>query len=137
LNIKINKSYWLTNGLILIHAGAVLLLWILPWPVTAIAAGMALVVAHGAWTVWRFLGAPQRLVLRDDGTIALETRYGRSDARVTAARHLPGAIQLIFKPANGRTQTLWLMQDAIAANDFHELCARIRQQRLPVREPVS
>lgn len=94
-------------------------------------------MAHGFWTAWRFRCAPSRLILRDDGTVVVETRNGRSEARVIVARHLPGAIQLIFKPANGRSQALWLMQDAIAASDFHELCARIRQQRLPVREPVS
>ncbi len=67
----------------------------------------------------------------------MATAKERTQARVVAARRLPGAVQLVLKPARGRTRALLLMQDALSAADFHELCARIRQQRLPVRESAT
>jgi hypothetical protein len=120
-----------------VHFGALLLLipLSLSLPVSGIA--VVLILAHGLWTVKWMTALPRKLTLRSDGTAVVETARHRTQLRVVAARRLPGAVQLVLKPAHGRSRALLLMQDALSAADFHELCARIRQQRLPVRESIT
>lgn len=137
MNIEIRKSFRFIALLALIHLGALILLLTLPWPQMVLAAGMALILLHGLWTAWLLHGWPYQLTLRDDGTALVKTRQGHSEARIAAARRLPGTVQLLLKPAQGRSRALLLMQDAISAGDFHEISARIRQQRLPVRALVT
>jgi len=114
-----------------------MLLALLPWPISIRISAIALVAGHAAWLTWRFRNGPNRLALHDDGYAILETTDKKRSMQVIAARHLPGAVQLILKPTHGRSCALLLIQDAISPEDFHELCARIHQHRLPVRESAA
>lgn len=129
LNIKINKSYRLIGLLSLLHFGSLAVLLVLPWSLSAKIALALAVFAHAVW-VWRVLRAwPMQLNLRDNGSVVI----GSKKYHVQTARLLSGAVRLGLQPARGRIWTVWLMQDALDAQDFHVLCARIRQGKLPVR----
>lgn len=116
-----------------LHLGATVLLLTLSWPFVVQALCFVIVAVHGVW-VWRALqGQPRRLILHADGDATVEGPRWRGRFRVEQARAYPGAIQLTFTRQRGGPRVLLLIRDSLTPGDYHALCARIRQQTLPVR----
>ena len=54
--------------------------------------------------------------------------------RVMQAHRCPGCVRLLLEDANRRRRVLLIARDAVEPEVFRELCARIVQHRLPVRD---
>ncbi len=62
---------------------------------------------------------------------------GATASRILRADVFAGFIRLHLAVVAGRPRTLLLVQDALPPEAYHELCARIRQGRLPVSDQAA
>lgn len=101
-----------------------------------------LVIASLVWQ-WRrsFWWRGGDLKISDEGLCTIQGGEPLT-AKIVRADVFAGFIRLRIALVSGRSRTLLLMQDALAPESYRELCARIRQGRLPVsvqaamREPL-
>lgn len=133
MNIIVKKSITLSALVLGAHLGAVLFALLLPLPAALRLGLAALIVLHG-WSLRRHpgLAPPAALQLDDQGEcrLALAPDPEPQRYRVTAASCVPGGVRLVLARP-GRRAMLLVLRDALEADDYRALRARIRQQRLP------
>ena len=76
------------------------------------------------------------LNISEDGFCSL-TGVDAPPARILCADMYAGFVRLRLAAVSGHRHTLLLMQDALLSEAYHELCARIRQGRLPVPDQAA
>lgn len=96
-----------------------------------------LIIANLVWhwrrSFWRKGGD---LKISDEGLCTIQGGEPLS-AKIVRADVFAGFIRLRVALDSGRSRTLILMQDALTPDSYRELCARIRQGRLPVPDQAA
>ncbi|MDH4134062.1 MAG: hypothetical protein OEV31_04685 [Gammaproteobacteria bacterium] len=97
----------------------------------------ALILSSLAWQ-WRhsFWWKSADLRISDDGQCAIQGDEPMT-ARIASADVFAGFIRLRVVLATGRLRTLILARDALTLESYRELCARIRQGRLPAPDQAA
>ena len=110
----------------------------LPWHLST---GIALLIGASLFWQWRhgaFMAAGE-WHLADDGT-CYNTETASGDVsrryRVIRAHRDPGSVRLLLEDPEKRRRRLLIARDAVDPETYRELCARIVQRRLPVRDPA-
>jgi hypothetical protein len=136
MNLNIKKSYFTILLVFGAHLGGMLIVLSLPLMVVPQVVLLTMTIASLAWQVRRgdgFRSMHWRLV--DDGSGARlaggenELRY-----RVTRAVCDAASVRLWLRLENAQTRLLVIARDALDADCYRELRARIVQHRLPPRE---
>ena len=131
LNIK--KSFTLTTIVLSAHAGALLLVVVLP---IALAPKIGLSVVIGASYWWQVLygaGASGcEIRLEEDGSCIHTANGEQRRYRIARAIAHAGFVRLTLLRAGERTRTQLVPRDAVEPEVYRALCARIVQRRLPV-----
>jgi hypothetical protein len=135
LNIIINKSLLLIVLVSTAHLGGVVILMILPmawwYQISTIALVSAslfrcfqlgVLSAQGQWTI------------REDGSCLGPAMTAHSESvswQIVEAIRYPGWVSLQLHTRGRRARMLLVLRDAVEAQAYRELCARIEQHRLP------
>jgi hypothetical protein len=131
LNIK--KSFILTAVVLSAHAGALLLIVVLP---IALAPKIGLSVVIGASYWWQVLygTGPSgcEIRLEDDGSCIRTANGEQRRYRIARATAHAGFMRLMLLRAGERTRTQLVPRDAVEPEVYRALRARIVQRRLPV-----
>jgi len=133
LIINIKNSPTLTAIVFSAHAGAALLIFILP-----MAAGLkiglaALIGASYWWQVWYGAGTSGREIrLVEDGSCIRTANDEQRRYRIARATAHAGFVCFTLTRAGERTRTQLVPRDAVEPEVYRDLRARILQRRLPV-----
>jgi hypothetical protein len=133
LIINIKKSFLLTAIILCAHLGALLLTLVLPVAL-GLQIGLTTLIVASLWWQWRYgAGATVgELRLVDDGSCTQSVNGEQRRYRLTRATTHAGFVRLTLQHAGERTRTQLVPRDAVEAEVYRELCARIVQRRLPV-----
>jgi len=133
--LNINKPFILTLIVLSTHAGALLLLVILPIAF-GLKTGLAALIGVSFWWQNRY-GIPAsvcELKLEDDGSCSRTADGEQRRYRITRAVAHAGFVRLMLVDAGERTRLQLVCQDAVEPDMYRALRARIEQRRLPVHE---
>lgn len=135
--IKVKKSYWMAAAVLVAHFGAVVCVGMVEMARWMHLALDAAIIASLMWQ-WRnaFWWKGGELRITEEGLCSTGGNDG-PPARIHRADAFAGFIRLRLARSSGRPRTLLLMQDAVPSEVYHELCARIRQGRLPVPDQAA
>jgi hypothetical protein len=133
LIINIKKSFILTAIVLSAHAGALLLIFILPIALSLKIGLAALICAslwwqgrHGVWA------SVCEIRLEEDGS-CIRTAYGEQRRyRIARATAHAGFVRLTLQHAGERTRIQLVPRDTVEPEVYRDLRARIVQRRLPV-----
>jgi len=131
LNIK--KSYILTAIVLSTHAGALLLLVVLPIAL-ALKIGLAALVGASFWWQVRY-GVPAsvcEIKLEEDGSCIRIANGEQRRYRIARATVHAGFVRLRLLRTGGFMHTQLVPRDAVEPEVYRVLRARIVQRRLPV-----
>jgi hypothetical protein len=131
--INIKKSFILTTIVFSAHLGALVLTLIVPI-VFGLQIGLAALIAVSLWWQWRQNAGVVvgELRLGDDGTCLQSINGEQHRYHLMRATIHAGFVRLTLQRAGGRTHTQLVPRDAVEADVYRELRARIVQRRLPV-----
>lgn len=133
--INIKKSFILTAIVLNAHAGALLLLVVLPIALALKIGLAALIGASYWWQVWYGAGASRcEIRLEEDGSCLRTANGEQRRYRIARATTHAGFVRLTLQHAGERTRTQLVPRDAVEPEVYRDLCARIVQRRLPVPE---
>ena len=133
IRIEPTPSRVIAQLLFLVHAAAIAVVWLMPWPWGAGLALSGLVL--GAWLralllhVWRLAGsAVVRVVVRADGSWELGLRDGRAEsARLLDSSFVhPWLVVLNFAVGRWRRRHVLLPADSVNADTLRRLRVRLR-----------
>jgi hypothetical protein len=133
LKIKVKKSFILLGMVAGLHAGGVLIAFLLPLGFVA-GIGLATIIIASWWRQWRewVTTGLTELEFRAEGVCLIrqegcgETYFGR----LVAGDIHPACIRLTLKATGQRSRVLLVMRDAIDTDTYRELRADIVQGRL-------
>ena len=130
--LNINKSITLTTLLLGSHIGAALITASLAVP-PGWRAVVILALAFSLRVQWRTVARTAgTLRLEPDGFCILTNASGTLRGHVTDAAVFPLFVRLVVTGDGRRSRTLLVMRDAVTADGYRSLRARIVQRRLPV-----
>ena len=133
LNIK--KSFILTAFVLSAHAGALLLIFLLPIAL-ALKIGLAALIGKSLWWQGRH-GVPARVCeirLEEDGSCIRTANGEQRRYRIARAIIHTGFVRLLLVRAGERTRIQLVPWDTVEPEVYRDLRARIVQKRLPVAD---
>ena len=131
LNIK--KSFILTAFVLSAHAGALLLIFVLPIAL-ALKIGLAAFIGASLWWQGRHgvRASVCEIRLAEDGSCIRTANGEQHRYRIARATAHAGFVRLTLQRAGERTRIQLLPRDAVEPEVYRDLRARIVQRRLPV-----
>jgi len=135
LIINIKKSFILTAIVLSAHAGALLLIVVLPIAL-ALKIGLAALIGTSLWWQGRH-GVPASVCeirLEEDGSCLRTANGEQRRYRIARAVAHAGFVRLTLMSAGERTRIQLVPRDAVEPEVYRDLRARIVQRRLPVTD---
>lgn len=134
LRIALRRFRLATALIVASYAATAALFVALPLPVALRVAGASGIVMAGAWALRRTAGpsAPMLLRVGIDRRVAVTTRDARTrDGDILADSFVgPRLTTIVWRPDGARrAQTLFVLSDAVAADDFRRLRTALRYGR--------
>jgi len=133
LIINIKKSFILTAIVLSAHAGALLLIVVLPIAL-ALKIGLAALIGASFWWQGQY-GVPASVCeirLEEDGSCLRTSNGELRRYRIARAIAHAGFVRLTLMRAGERTRIQLVPRDAVEPEVYRDLRARIVQRRLPV-----
>jgi hypothetical protein len=133
LIINIKKSLILTAIVFAAHAGALLLIFVLPIA-AGLKIGLAALIGTSLWWQGRY-GVPASVCeirLEEDGSCIRTANGAQRRYRIARATAHAGFVRLTLLRADERTRAQLVPRDAVEPEVYRALRARIVQRRLPV-----
>ncbi len=131
INIKISLT--LTAIVFTAHAGALLLIFVLPIA-SELKIGLAALIVASLWWQGRY-GVPASVCemrLEEDGSCIRTTNGEQRRYRIVRATVHAGFVRLTLQRAGERTRIQLVPRDTVEPEVYRDLRARIVQRRLPV-----
>jgi hypothetical protein len=136
--ININKSTTLTAIMFGVHAGALLLVVVIPI-VFGLKVGLAALIGASLWWQSRFgvWASVCEIRLEEDGSCLRTFNGEQRRYRIARATAHAGFVRLMLTRAGERTCVQLVMCDAVEPETYRALRAQILQRRLPVPDQAS
>ncbi len=123
ITIGLRRSFFLAGGAILVHALALLAIWVPAWTIAITIAGYGFIVVSALWSVRQWMSQEVALRLLADGR--LECRFSGDEVFLPAELAAPATVHpwmtVIHVKTSNRKMTIVAMPDSGRADELRQL----------------